>query len=49
MEQLRNNPELQNRLRGEFMRRFSGGGDGRSQMMFRRGSGGGDRGRRGGR
>ncbi len=49
IEQLRNNPELQNRLRGEFMRRFSGGGDGRSQMMFRRGSGGGDRGRRGGR
>lgn len=49
MEQLRNNPELHNRLRGEFMRRFSGGGDGRSQMMFRRGSGGGGRGRRGGR
>lgn len=46
MEQLRNNPALQQRLHGEFMRR-SGGGGGRPQMMLRRG--GGDRGRRGGR
>jgi len=40
VEQLRNNPALQQRLRGEFMRRFGGGGDR---------SGGRDRGRRGGR
>jgi len=49
IEDLRNNPELQNRLRGEFMRR-AGGGGGRPEMLRRGpGRGGSDRGRRGGR
>jgi len=47
IEDLRNNPELQNRLRGELMRRSGGG---RPQMLMRGpGRGGSDRGRRGGR